>query len=214
MLVTPTFVGERQDTRLATPSYTHDSFFLPREEENTLHILTPPLSFSACERTTEWQVVVAISGFYVGLYVVFKGLSAVFSSPKKAEAGEGGTPVGQQGPCLRLMAHATIYFLSYYNLSECWRLLLPGLTGKRSVRVVVYCQAGHCYLPVLQPHEGESACHRSRPSRKDGGVVESVVCPKPELTCLSICLQTSAVYVLPASIQFQGACCTHANPSP
>lgn len=31
----------------------------------------------------------AISGFYVGLYVVFKGLSAVFSSPKKAEVGEG-----------------------------------------------------------------------------------------------------------------------------
>lgn len=33
-------------------------------------------------------MVVAISGFYVGLYVVFKGLSAVFSSPKKAEDGE------------------------------------------------------------------------------------------------------------------------------
>lgn len=30
----------------------------------------------------------AISGFYVGLYVVFKGLSAAFSSPKKPEAGE------------------------------------------------------------------------------------------------------------------------------
>lgn len=29
----------------------------------------------------------AISGFYVGLYVVFKGLSAAFSSPKK-EVGE------------------------------------------------------------------------------------------------------------------------------
>lgn len=34
------------------------------------------------------QVVVAISGFYVGLYVVFKGLSAIFSSPKKEEVGE------------------------------------------------------------------------------------------------------------------------------
>lgn len=31
----------------------------------------------------------AISGFYVGLYVVCKGLSALFSSPKKAEVGEG-----------------------------------------------------------------------------------------------------------------------------
>ncbi|CAM9157274.1 unnamed protein product [Pylaiella littoralis] len=32
------------------------------------------------------HVVVAISGFYVGLYVVFKGLSAAFSSPKKEVA--------------------------------------------------------------------------------------------------------------------------------
>ncbi|CAM9192053.1 unnamed protein product [Scytosiphon promiscuus] len=31
------------------------------------------------------HVVVAISGFYVGLYVVFKGMSAIFSSPKKEE---------------------------------------------------------------------------------------------------------------------------------
>ncbi|CAM9691231.1 unnamed protein product [Ectocarpus fasciculatus] len=30
-------------------------------------------------------VVVAISGFYVGLYVVCKGISALFSSPKKKE---------------------------------------------------------------------------------------------------------------------------------
>lgn len=30
----------------------------------------------------------AISGFYVGLYGVFKILSAAFSSPKKAEIGE------------------------------------------------------------------------------------------------------------------------------
>ncbi len=30
----------------------------------------------------------AISGFYLGLYFVFKGLSAAFSSPKKAEIGE------------------------------------------------------------------------------------------------------------------------------
>eukprot|EP00752_Nemacystus_decipiens_P007230 g6471.t1 len=36
------------------------------------------------------HVVVAISGFYVGLYVVCKGLSALFSSPKKAEVA---TPV-------------------------------------------------------------------------------------------------------------------------
>lgn len=41
--------------------------------------------FAVCVRR---QVVVAISGFYVGLYVVFKGLSAVFSSPKKKEVGE------------------------------------------------------------------------------------------------------------------------------
>lgn len=33
------------------------------------------------------QVVVAITGFYVGLYGVFKVLSAAFSSPKK-EIGE------------------------------------------------------------------------------------------------------------------------------
>ncbi|CAM9484203.1 unnamed protein product [Ectocarpus sp. 12 AP-2014] len=32
------------------------------------------------------HVVVAISGFYVGLYVVCKGLSALFSSPKKEVA--------------------------------------------------------------------------------------------------------------------------------
>lgn len=41
--------------------------------------------FAVCVRR---QVVVAISGFYVGLYVVFKGLSAAFSSPKKKEVGE------------------------------------------------------------------------------------------------------------------------------
>lgn len=43
----------------------------------------------------------AISGFYVGLYGVFKVLSAAFSSPKKEEVGErwreAGRPPGGVG---------------------------------------------------------------------------------------------------------------------
>lgn len=42
----------------------------------------------ACHFHGMVQVVVAISGFYVGLYVVCKGISALFSSPKKKEVGE------------------------------------------------------------------------------------------------------------------------------
>ena len=41
------------------------------------------------------QVVVAISGFYVGLYGLSKVLSALFSSPKKEEVGKSSLP----SPC-------------------------------------------------------------------------------------------------------------------
>lgn len=47
-----------------------------------------PFLACACHTYRMRQVVVAISGFYVGLYVVCKGISALFSSPKKKEVGE------------------------------------------------------------------------------------------------------------------------------
>lgn len=52
-----------------------------------MYVRTAVVYSSPCPRLEKksFQVVVAISGFYVGLYGLFKGLSALFSSPKKEE---------------------------------------------------------------------------------------------------------------------------------
>lgn len=60
---------------------------------------------------------VAISGFYVGLYVVFKGLSAVFSSPKKEEVGENHGEKHTEGR----VAHGRVHNAwKMFRLSRTW----------------------------------------------------------------------------------------------